>query len=606
MSNQKLDLSNFKPENIRNFSIIAHIDHGKSTLADRILELTETISTRNKNEQFLDKLQVEKERGITVKAQTVSIFYKKDGEQYLLNLIDTPGHVDFSYEVSRSLAACQGALLVVDAAQGVQAQTMANFYLAFEQDLTLIPLMNKIDLPNADPERIGEQIEQCFELDKSEILKISAKTGQGVTDVLDAVVDQIPAPKGDRDGQTRAFLFDSWFDEYRGIICMVEIVDGQLSKGDRVVSVHSGKEYEILELGIMHPSPEPADKLFAGQVGYIITGMRNVREALIGDTLHLKNKPVDVLPGFREAKPMVFAGLFPMDNDEYDSLRDAIEKLSLNDPSITVTKETSAALGFGFRCGFLGLLHMDVFIQRMSQEYNVALISTAPSVLFKVELTDGETVEIGNPAEWPETPKINQIFEPMVKATIITPSQYMGKIMTLCHDRRGEQLDMVHIDPTRVMLTYTLPLCEIVIDFYDKLKSVSAGYASFDYEESGYKPANMVRVNILLNGSQVDALSMIIHKDNAYAEGRRVTEKLKEVIERQNFVIAIQAAIGGKVIARETISAYKKDVIAKCYGGDITRKNKLLDKQKKGKLKRTKMVGSVELPQSAFLTVLKR
>jgi elongation factor 4 len=604
--NKKIDLSSFDTSKIRNFSIIAHIDHGKSTLADRILELTHTISTRNKNEQFLDKLQVERERGITVKAQTVSIFHKKAGITYLLNLIDTPGHVDFSYEVSRSLAACQGALLIVDAAQGVQAQTMANFYLAFEQDLKMIPILNKIDLPNADPERISEQLVQCFEIDKAEILPISAKTGQGVLAVLDAIVDRIPAPTGSREQQTRAFLFDSWFDEYRGIICMIEIVDGELRKGDKVMSFYSGEEHEILDIGIMHPDPEPTDRLFAGQVGFMITGMRNVREAKIGDTLYLRGKKVAILPGFREAKPMVFAGLFPVDNEEYESLRDAIEKLSLNDASISVEKESSAALGFGFRCGFLGLLHMDVFIQRLSNEYDVSIISTAPSVLFRVELTADKTLEIGNPAEWPDPSAIARVLEPTVKATIITPTQYMGLIMNLCHERRGIQLDMTHIDPTRIILTFQLPLCEIVIDFYDKLKSISAGYASFDYEEAPYQEAEMVRVNILLNGSKVDALSMILHKDTAQNEGRRVVEKLKDVITRQNFVIAIQAAIGAKVIARETISPFRKDVIAKCYGGDITRKNKLLDKQKAGKKKRAKMVGSVELPQEAFLTILKR
>ncbi len=607
MSNKsKLDLSNFDIKKIRNFSIIAHIDHGKSTLADRILELTHTISTRTKNEQFLDRLQVEKERGITVKAQTVSVFYEKSGSTYLFNLIDTPGHVDFSYEVSRSLAACQGALLVVDAAQGVQAQTMANFYLAFEQDLTLIPVLNKIDLPNADPERIGQQIEQCFELNRSEILTCSAKTGVGVKEILDAVVDRIGPPKGSVDKPTKAFLFDSWFDEYRGIVCMIEIIDGHLSKGDRIVSAHSKNEYEILELGIMHPDPEPTGRLFAGQVGYMITGMRNVREALIGDTFHLKNKSVKALPGFREAKPMVFAGIFPIDNNDYDDLRDAIGKLALNDPSVTVEKESSAALGFGFRCGFLGLLHMDVFVQRLSQEYNVDIISTSPSVLFKVKMTNGKCVEISNPAEWPQTQSIDEILEPVVRATIITPVEYVGAIMNLCHERRGHQLDMVHIDPTRVMFTYSLPLCEIVVDFYDRLKSISAGYASFDYEEDGYRNAEMVKVNVLLNGSQVDALSMIVHKDFAQAEGRRVVEKLKSVIRRQNYPIAIQAAIGAKIIARETISAFRKDVIAKCYGGDVTRKNKLLEKQKKGKLRRAKMVGSVEVPQEAFFTILKR
>lgn len=604
MSEKKIELANYPQARIRNFSIIAHIDHGKSTMADRMLELSGTLSTRKKNEQYLDRLQVERERGITVKAQTASLFFTHDGQEYLLNLIDTPGHVDFSYEVSRSLYACQGAILLVDAVQGVQAQTMANFFMAFEQNLVIVPVLNKIDLPTADCERVGKELELCFGIKLAEVVKASAKTGIGIADVLRTIVERIPSPSGNTDKPLKALLFDSWFDEYRGIICMVEIVDGALRQGDIIVSCFSGQDYEVLETGIMYPELTPTGKLFTGQVGYIITGMRNVKEAMIGDTFYLKHHPVAQLPGFREPKPMVFAGIYPVDNSEYEHVRDAIAKLTLNDPSVFVEKETSVALGHGFRCGFLGLLHMDVFVQRLEQEYDAVIISTAPSVLYEVALTSGERINVDNPANFPDPATINEIFEPMVKATIIAPDKYLGSIITLCQERRGEQTNLSYISEGRVILNYNLPLCEIVTNFYDRLKSISAGYASLDYEESGFVPSDMVKMDILLNGHPVDALSVIVHRDKAFYKGRSLVEKLKNVIPRQMFALPIQAALGSKIIARETVSAFRKDVIAKCYGGDITRKRKLLEKQKEGK-KKMKMVGSVELSQETFLAVLK-
>ncbi len=604
MADSKFDLEKILQKNIRNFSIIAHIDHGKSTMADRMLELTGTLSTRKKNEQFLDRLQVEKERGITVKAQSASLFFDYKGEKFLLNLIDTPGHVDFSYEVSRSLYACQGAILLVDAVQGVQAQTMANFYLAFEQNLEIVPVINKIDLPNADIERVGGEILSCFDIDYTQAVLTSAKNGIGIEDTLKAVVDRIPAPKGNPEKPFKALLFDSWFDEYRGIICMIEVIDGKIKKGDLIASAFTKKDYEILEIGIMYPDLTPTDELFTGQVGYIITGMRNVKEAMIGDTLHLRNQPIEALPGFKEPKPMVFAGIYPIDNSEYEHVKDAIEKLTLNDPSVFVEKETSVALGHGFRCGFLGLLHMDVFMQRLDQEYNASIISTAPSVLYEVDLANGKKIKIDNPADFPNPSQIDKIFEPMIKATIITPEKSLGSLIQLCQERRGTQLSLNYISEGRVVLQYRLPLCEIIINFYDRLKSISAGYASLDYELDGYAESEMVKMDILLNGHPVDALSLILHKDSAYHKGRALVEKLKNVIPRQMYALPIQAAIGSQIIARETISAFRKDVIAKCYGGDITRKNKLLDKQKEGK-KKMKMVGSVELSQETFLAVLK-
>jgi translation factor GUF1, mitochondrial len=603
MDISKVNLKEFTPDRIRNFSIIAHIDHGKSTLADRLLEMTETISSRMRHEQFLDKLQVEKERGITVKAQTASLFYEYNGVTYLLNLIDTPGHVDFSYEVSRSLYACQGALLLVDAAQGVQAQTMANFYLAFEQDLTIIPVINKIDMANADPERIAREMHKAFDTEKEELLYISAKTGKNIEDILPAVIERVKAPKGNEDKPLKALLFDSWFDDYRGVVCLVEVVDGSIKKGDKITAASTQQDYEVLDVGLMYPDPVPTGVLYTGQVGFLIAGMKTVKEARVGETFFNAKSPVEAMPGFKPAKPMVFAGIYPVEANDYNDLRDAVEKLTLNDPSVHVEKESSDALGFGFRCGFLGLLHLDVFKQRLEQEYDLSIITTAPSVLYEVRLTNGIVEQIENPSKFPEVVKIDTISEPIVTSTIITPKQYLGGILKLCQDRRGEQKDMSYLDEDRVVLHYAIPLCEIVTNFYDKLKSLSAGYASFDYEESGYIPANLVRMNILLNGKAVDALSVIVHKDKAFYVGRELVQRLRKVIHRQMFEVIIQAAIGGKILARETVKALRKNVIAKCYGGDISRKRKLLDKQKEGK-KRMKQVGNVELSQEAFLAVL--
>ncbi|KKQ33076.1 MAG: Membrane GTPase LepA [candidate division TM6 bacterium GW2011_GWF2_37_49] len=601
---QNFDLRNFKADHIRNFSIIAHIDHGKSTLADRLLELTGTISGRVKNEQFLDKLQVERERGITVKAQTASLFYQYKDEIYLLNLIDTPGHVDFSYEVSRSLYACQGAVLLVDAVQGVQAQTMANFFLAFEQDLTIIPAINKIDMANADPERIAGEMNKAFDIKKDELLHISAKTGLNVETVLDAVIEKVKSPQGDENKPLKSLLFDSWFDEYRGVICLIEVIDGEITKGDKITAASTEQTYEVLDIGLMYPEPLQTEALYTGQVGFLIAGMKTVKEARIGDTLYHTSHPIEPLPGFKPAKSMVFAGIYPVDTSEFETMRDAIEKLTLNDPSVHVEKESSVALGLGFRCGFLGLLHMDVFKQRLEQEHNVAIITTSPTVLYKILLTNGEEILIENPSNFPESVRIEEVFEPIVNATIITPKEYLGNMIKLCEERRGTQTEMTFLDEGRLILRYKLPLNEIITDYYDKLKSGSAGYASFDYELSGYQAANLVKMNILLNGKPVDALSVIVHEDKAFSMGRRLTKKLKEVIHRQMFEVAIQAAIGAKIIARESVSAMRKDVTAKCYGGDITRKRKLLEKQKEGK-KKMKQVGNVELPQEAFLTVLK-
>lgn len=601
-----IDLKQFCPDRVRNFSIIAHIDHGKSTLSDRLLEYTGTLSTRVKNEQFLDKLQVEKERGITVKAQTVSMFYTYNGITYLLNLIDTPGHVDFSYEVSRSLYACQGALLVVDAAQGVEAQTMANFYLAFDQDLSMIPVINKIDIANAQPERVEHQVEKLFDFKPTEMIRASAKTGIGIQEILHAIIDRIPAPVGSTDKPLKALLFDSWYDEYRGVICLVALQDGSIQKGQMISLAHTGRDYEVLELGLMYPNQVAMSALYAGQVGYIITGMKTVKEARVGDTLMTYKKPVTPFAGFRPAKPMVFAGIFPVDSADFDELSDAIGKLTLNDASVTVAKTSSPALGLGFICGFLGLLHMDVFKQRLEQEYNLSVIATAPSVLYKIKLkSEDELRQIETPGEFPDPSSIETIFEPIITATIIVPQAYLGSIITLCADKRGQQLDMSYLDEDRVILKYKLPLNEVATDFYDQLKSLSSGYASFDYEISGYEPAKLVKMDILLNKKAVDALSVIVHEDKAYHVGRELTEKLRQVIPRQLFEVAIQAAIGAKIIARESVAALRKDVTAKCYGGDISRKRKLLEKQKEGK-KRMKQVGNVELPQEAFYAILKK
>ncbi len=598
-----IDLKNFQQKNIRNFSIIAHIDHGKSTLADRLLEVAGVISTRSKNEQFLDKLQVEKERGITVKAQTASLFYEYDGEMYILNLIDTPGHVDFNYEVSRSLYACQGALLLVDAAQGVQAQTMANFYLAFEQDLVIVPVINKIDMINADPDRIAKEMLTAFDICKEDILLVSAKTGKNVSDIFSTVIERVVPPEGNPDKPLKALLFDSWFDEYRGVICLIEIIDGFVKKGDNIVSAYSGQSYEVLDIGLMYPDPTSTKALYTGQVGFLISGMKTVKEARVGDTFYHEKKPVKALPGFKPAKSMVFAGVYPIDNSDYEDLRTAIEKLTLNDPSVNVEKESSMALGLGFRCGFLGLLHMDVFKQRLEQEYAMSIITTSPTVLYKILLSDGSEVSIEKASDFPERVKVDKVFEPIITATIITPKAYLGGILKLCQERRGEQLDMSYLDEDRIVIKYKIPLNEIIIDFYDRLKSLSSGYASFDYEQSGYEQADLVKMNILLNTKPVDALSIIVHRYKSFDIGRAITQKLRKVIPRQMFEVAIQAAIGAKIIARETVSALRKNVIAKCYGGDITRKRKLLEKQKAGK-KKMKQVGNVELPQEAFLAVL--
>ncbi len=606
MNPKKIDLKQYTPDVIRNFSIIAHIDHGKSTLSDRLLEYTGTLSDRTKRAQFMDKLQVERERGITVKAQTASMFFEHEGKKYLLNLIDTPGHVDFSYEVSRSLYACQGALLLVDAAQGVQAQTMANFYLAFDQDLTIIPIINKIDLPTADVARVTRELSSLFDFKPDEIVAASAKTGVGTKDILDAIVTRIPAPFGTDEAPLKALLFDSWFDEYRGVICLMALQDGVIKKGDLISLAQAGTSYEVLELGLMYPEPTPMKALYAGQVGYIITGMKSVKEARVGDTIYHKKTHVKPFPGFKPAKPMVFAGLYPVENESFEAFQEAIEKLTLNDASVSFEKTTSTALGLGFRCGFLGLLHMDVFRQRLEQEYNLMVIATAPSVLYKIKLKHkDDLIDIESPSDFPDPGQIEQVLEPIIDGTIITPTKYLGNMLKLCEEKRGEQQNMSYLDETRVILKYRLPLNEVATDFYDQLKSLSSGYASFDYDEAGYEPAPLVKMDILLNGKSVDALSTIVHKDKAYNIGRILAERLKKTIPRQLFEVVIQAAIGAKIIARERVAPLRKDVTAKCYGGDITRKRKLLEKQKEGK-KKMKQVGNIEVPQEAFLSILKK
>ncbi len=606
MDLKTISLADFTPDRIRNFSIIAHIDHGKSTLSDRLLEHTGTLTDRTKSAQFLDKLQVEKERGITVKAQTASMFYELDGTLYLLNLIDTPGHVDFSYEVSRSLYACQGALLLVDAGQGVQAQTMANFFLAFDQDLTIIPIINKIDLPTANIESTLHQLKTLFDFQESEVICASAKANIGTDDILKAIVKRIPPPKTIVNSRLKALLFDSWFDEFRGVICLVALESGNIKKGDAISLAQTERNYEVLEVGLMYPDIKPMHALFAGQVGYLIAGMKTVQEARVGDTIFHTSQPVTAFPGFKPAKPMVFAGLFPIDNENFEDLREAIEKLTLNDASVTVEKKTSVALGLGFRCGFLGLLHMEVFKQRLEQEYNVTVIATAPSVLYKIKLEHKpELQDIESPSDFPSSCQIEAIFEPIINATIITPAQYLGNIITLCESKRGIQKGMTYLDEQRVILKYVLPLNEVATDFYDELKSFSSGYASFDYEEAGYEAADLVKMDILLNGKIVDALSCIVHKDKAYSIGRGLAERLKKAIPRQLFEVVIQAAIASKIIARERVAPLRKDVTAKCYGGDISRKRKLLEKQKEGK-KKMKHVGNIEIPQEAFTSILKK
>ena len=591
---------------IRNFSIIAHIDHGKSTLADRLIEKTGTLSKREMEDQILDNMSLERERGITIKDQAVQLdYHAKDGNDYILNLIDTPGHVDFNYEVSRALAACEGALLVIDATQGIEAQTLANVYLAMEHDLEIIPVINKVDLPSADPCRVIKEVEDVLGIDGAESILCSAKTGLGIDEVLEAVVNRIPAPQGDDAAPLQALIFDSKFDSYKGVMLYLRVVNGCLKKGMTVRLMATGKVYEVTEVGVFKPALVNVEELGEGMVGFLAASIKNVRDARVGDTITDENHPAaQALPGYRKATPMVYCGLYPVENSDYDNLRDALEKLQLNDASLMFEPETSSALGFGFRCGFLGLLHMDVIKERLEREYNLALITTAPNVIYEVVRTNGDVEMVDNPSLFPPQTVIDHVEEPFVNATIIVPKEYVGPVMELSQEKRGEYANMTYLDENRVMLHYSLPLSEIIFDYFDRLKSVSRGYASLDYELSGYRPSDMVKVDILLNGDPVDALSAIVHRDRAQVRGRALVEKLRKIIPRQLFEIPIQAAIGSKIIARENVSALRKDVLAKCYGGDITRKRKLLEKQKAGK-KRMKQVGSVELPQEAFMAILK-
>ncbi len=591
----------------RNFSIIAHIDHGKSTVADRLLQATGTVTEREMKDQLLDSMELEREKGITIKAQAVTLKYKaKDGKDYELNLIDTPGHVDFIYEVSRSLSACEGALLVVDAAQGVEAQTLANVYLALENNLEIIPVINKIDLPAADVERVKNEIEDIIGLPADDAVLVSAKAGIGIDELLEAIVQRIPEPTFNEEAPLKAMIFDSLFDDYRGVITYVKVLDGTIRKGDKIKVWSTGKEFEVLECGIFSPTKKEQPELSSGSVGYIITGIKTIQDTQVGDTITHVHKPcLEPLDGFRPAQSMVFAGLYPISTDDYEDLREALEKLQLNDASLSFIPETSLALGFGFRCGFLGLLHMEIIVERLRREYDIDLISTSPSVEYRVTSEGKETVVIDNPCEFPEGGRAKFIVEePYIKGSILTPKDYVGNVMELCQEKRGNYIDMKYIDDNRTMVIYELPLAEIVIDFYDKLKSRTKGYASFEYEMIGYKESKLVKVDILVSGNVVDAFSFIAHADNAASRGRAICEKLKEIIPRQQFEVPIQAALGAKIIARETIKAYRKNVLAKCYGGDITRKKKLLEKQKEGK-KRMKQIGNVEIPQEAFVSVLK-
>jgi len=596
-----------RQKRIRNFCIIAHIDHGKSTLADRLIQMTGVLSEREMEEQVLDNMDIERERGITIKAQSVRMLYKaKDGEEHIFNLIDTPGHVDFNYEVSRSLAACEGAILVVDASQGIEAQTLANVYLALEHNLEIMPVINKIDLPGARPEHVKQEIEDVIGLDASDAPLISAKNGVNVEDVLENVVHKIPCPEGDEDAPLRALIFDSYYDNYKGVIAFIRIKEGKLKADDRIRLMSTGKEFQVTEVGYFRPGTlVRCDELRAGDVGYVAASIKNVRETRVGDTITLAENPAkEPLPGYRKANSMVFCGIYPADGAKYDDLREALEKLQLNDASLTFEPETSVALGFGFRCGFLGLLHMEIIQERLEREYNLDLITTAPSVIYKITKTNGEVLFIDNPTNMPPVTEIEMMEEPMAKATIMSPTEFVGNIMELSQDRRGIFKDMSYIDEGRVILTYEIPLNEIIYDFFDVLKSRTKGYASLDYELIGYRESDLVKLDILINGEPVDALSFVVHSEKAYTRGRRIAEKLKESIPRHQFEIPIQACIGGKIIARETVRAYRKDVLAKCYGGDITRKKKLLEKQKEGK-KRMRQVGSVEVPQEAFMSVLK-
>ncbi len=590
-------------KNIRNFSIIAHIDHGKSTIADRILEKTGAITKRESKDQILDSMDLERERGITIKLNAASLTYKKDGTEYLLNLIDTPGHVDFSYEVSRSLAACEGAILVVDAAQGIEAQTIANLYLALDNNLTIIPVINKIDLPNADVEKVKKEIISTFGFNEEDIILTSAKTGAGIDELLDAIVNKIPSPNGDENGKLQALIFDSVYESYRGAIIWIRVVNGRVKLGDKIKMLGTQTEYEVVELGKHTPKEIKVNELKAGEVGYLCASIKSVSDVKVGDTITLLNNSADALSGYKHIKPMVYCGLYPIESNRYTDLKDALEKLKLNDASLSFEPETSAALGFGFRCGFLGMLHMDVTEERIEREFKIDIIATSPSVVYEVIKTNGDVIMVDNPSKMPDRTLINKVKEPYIKANIFIPSNYVGNIMELCEQKRGTYINMEYINETRVNIHYELPLSEIVYDFFDKLKSYTKGYASFDYELIGYKTSNLVKMDILINGQIVDALSLIVHKDFAYLRGKKIVENLKNIIPRQLFEVPIQAVIGTKVIARSDIKALKKNVLAKCYGGDITRKRKLLEKQKEGK-KRMKRVGNVDVPQEAFLSVL--
>jgi len=596
-----------RQKNIRNFSIVAHIDHGKSTLADRLLEKTGTLTEREMESQILDNMELEKERGITIKAQAARLVYKRevDGQEYILNLIDTPGHVDFNYEVSRSLAACEGAVLVVDATQGIQAQTLANCYLALDHNLEIAPVINKIDLPSARPDEIKQEIEDVIGIEAHDAPLISAKTGLNIEDVLETVVKKVPAPNGDEEAPLKALIFDSYYDSYKGVVTYIRVMDGIVKPGTKIKLMNTNKVYDVTEVGVFTPAPMPITELRAGEVGYLSASIKNVGDARAGDTITEANRPAEeALEGYRPAIPMVFSGIYPVDGSKYEALKEALEKLQLNDAALSFEPETSIALGFGFRCGFLGLLHMEIIQERIEREFNLDIITTAPSVIYKVVKTDGTLIEITNPTNLPEPSEISYMEEPMVKTSIIAPSDYVGAIMELCQDKRGIFIDMQYIEETRVVINYDMPLNEIVYDFFDALKSRTRGYASFDYELKGYKETKLVKLDIMLNGEVVDALSMIVPEERAYYRGRAMAEKLKEIIPRQLFEIPIQAAVGSKIIARETVKAMRKDVLAKCYGGDISRKKKLLEKQKQGK-KRMRQIGSVEVPQEAFMAVLK-
>ncbi|WP_151952354.1 translation elongation factor 4 [Brevibacterium sp. Marseille-P9724] len=601
---QRIQVASTDPANIRNFCIIAHIDHGKSTLADRMLQMTGVVQPREMRAQYLDRMDIERERGITIKSQAVRMpWMTDDGEPFALNMIDTPGHVDFSYEVSRSLAACEGALLLVDSAQGIEAQTLANLYMAMEHDLTIVPVLNKIDLPAANPDKYAEELANLIGVEPEDCLRVSGKTGEGVEDVLDRIVSDIPAPEGNKDAPARAMIFDSVYDTYRGVVTYVRVVDGQLGPREKIQMFSTSSTHETLEIGVSSPEPKPSKGLGVGEVGYLITGVKDVRQSKVGDTITTAANPAEeALEGYQEPKPMVFSGLFPIDGSDYPVLRDALEKLQLNDAALTFEPETSAALGFGFRCGYLGLLHLEIVRDRLEREYDLSLISTAPSVVYQVTMEDGTEYTVTNPSEYPEG-KIKEVREPMVAATILTPSDFVGPVMELCQSKRGQMNGMDYLSEDRVELRYRMPLAEIVFDFFDQLKSRTRGYASLDYQDDGDQAANLVKVDILLHGDHVDAFSAIVHRDDAYHYGVKMAGKLKELIPRQQFEVPVQAAIGSRIIARETIRAIRKDVLSKCYGGDISRKRKLLEKQKEGK-KRMKMVGTVEVPQEAFIAAL--